>query len=209
MDPFSSFFGKSYIILRVDYASKWVEAKATRTDDAKTVVEFVKANIFSRFRMPRAIISDRGTHFSNKVVDGLFKKYNITHRISTTYHPETNGQAEISNHEIKFILEKTVNPNRKDWSTHLDDALWAYRTAYKTPIGMSPYRLVYGKSCHLPAELEHRAYWAIKQFNFAMDEAGGQRKLELQEIEEIWNDAYENSKIYKEKAKAFHDRIIF
>ncbi|KAL0316602.1 UNVERIFIED_CONTAM: Transposon Ty3-I Gag-Pol polyprotein [Sesamum radiatum] len=206
--PFPSSFGKSYIILGVDYVSKWVEVKATRTDDAKTVVEFVKANIFSRFRIPRAIISDRGTHFCNKVVDALLKKYNITHRISTAYHPQTNGQAEISNREIKSILEKTVNLNRKDWSTRLDDELWAYRTTYKTPIGMSPYHLVYDKFCHLLVELEHRAYWAIKQFNLAMDEAGGQRKLELQELEEIRNDAYENSKIYKEKTKAFHDRII-
>ncbi|KAL2240259.1 UNVERIFIED_CONTAM: Retrovirus-related Pol polyprotein from transposon 17.6, partial [Sesamum indicum] len=99
---------------RVDYVSKWVEAKATRADDAKTIVEFFKANIFSRFGMPRAIISDRGTHFCNKVVETLFKKYNITHQISTAYHPQINGQAEVSNREIKSILEKTVNPNRKD-----------------------------------------------------------------------------------------------
>ncbi|KAL0284827.1 UNVERIFIED_CONTAM: Transposon Ty3-I Gag-Pol polyprotein [Sesamum angustifolium] len=133
MGPFPSSFGKSYIILGVDYVSKWVEAKATRTDDAKTVVDFVKANIFSRFGMPRAIISDRGTHFCNKVVDALLKKYNVTHRVSTAYHPQTNGQAEISNREIKSILEKTVNPNRKDWSTRLDDALWAYRRRTKPP----------------------------------------------------------------------------
>ncbi|KAL0388024.1 UNVERIFIED_CONTAM: Transposon Ty3-I Gag-Pol polyprotein [Sesamum radiatum] len=128
-------FPDEHLPLGVDNVSKWVEAKATRTDDAKTVVEFVKANIFFRFRMLRAIISDRGTHFCNKVVDVLLKKYNVTHRISTAYHPQTNGQAEIFNRDIKSILEKIVNPNRNDWSTHLDDALWAYRTTYKTSIG--------------------------------------------------------------------------
>ncbi|GJT37752.1 DNA-directed DNA polymerase [Tanacetum coccineum] len=134
MGPFPPSFGNIYILLAVDYVSKWVEAKATKTDDAKVVADFVKANIFSRFGTPRALISDRGTHFCNKVMEALLKKYNVTHRVSTAYHPQTNGKAEVSNREIKSILEKTVNPNCKDWSIKLDDALWTYRTAYKTPI---------------------------------------------------------------------------
>jgi hypothetical protein len=136
------------------------------------------------------------------------KRYEITHKVATPYHPQTSGQVEISNKEIKRILEKTVNPTRKDWSLQLNDALWAYQIAFKTPIGMPPYQLVYGKVCHLPIELEHRAYWAIKQLNFNITKAGDQRKLHMDELEELRNDAYNCAKQYKEKMKKTRDQKI-
>nr|GEV69938.1 reverse transcriptase domain-containing protein [Tanacetum cinerariifolium] len=130
---------------QVDYLSKWVEAKALPTNDACVVVKFLKF-LFARFGTPRAIISDRGTHFCNVKFAKVMSKYGVTHLLATAYHPQTSGQVEVSNRGLKCILKRTVEENRASWSKKLDDALWAFRTAYKTPIGCTRYKLVYGKS---------------------------------------------------------------
>jgi hypothetical protein len=208
MGPFPSSFGNQYILVAVDYVSKWIEAIASPTNDAQVVIKLFKKIIFPRFGVPRIVISDGGSHFISKHFEKLLQKFGVRHKVATPYHPQTSGQVEVSNREIKAILERTVSASRKDWSTKLDDALWAYRTAYKTPIGMTPFKLIYGKSCHLPVELEHRAYWAIKNLNLDPKLAGLKRKLQLTELEELRMDAYENARIYKERTKKWHDKRI-
>ncbi|GKD84721.1 reverse transcriptase domain-containing protein [Tanacetum coccineum] len=135
-------------------------------------------------------------------------KYGVTHRLATAYHPQTSGQVEVSNHGLKRILKKTVGENRDSWSDKLDDALWPFRTTFKTPIGCTPYQLIYRKSYHLPIELEHKAYWALKHVNFDLKTAGDHRKLQLNELNEVQDQAYENSLIYKEKTKKLYDSKI-
>nr|GEX36086.1 reverse transcriptase domain-containing protein [Tanacetum cinerariifolium] len=157
--------------------SPWIEAKALPTNDAQVVCKFLKS-LFARFGTPRALISDRGMHFCNDQFAKVMLKYGVTHRLATAYHPQTSGQVEVSNRGLKRILERTVGKNRASWSDKLDDALWAFRTAFKTPIGCTPYKLVYEK-------------------------AGDHRKVQLNELNELRDQAYENSLIYKEKLRGY------
>nr|XP_043629982.1 uncharacterized protein LOC122601282 [Erigeron canadensis] len=158
--------------------------------------------------MPKALISDRGSHFANAQLEKVLKRYGVNHRFSTAYHPQTSGQVENTNRALKRILEKMVTDNPTNWALRLDDALWAFRTTYKTPIGTTTYKLVYGKTCHLPLEIEHKAYWALKNLDLDMFEAGDRRLLQLHELDETRWMAYENLKLYKERTKAWHDKRI-
>nr|GEV10961.1 reverse transcriptase domain-containing protein [Tanacetum cinerariifolium] len=165
MGPFSSSRGNKYILIAVDYLSKWVEAKALPTNDARVVCKFLK-NLFARLGTPRAIISDRGTHFCNNQFTKVMQKYDVTHRLATPYHPQTGGQVKVSNRGLKRILERAV------------------------------------------VELEHKAYWALKHANFDLKTAGDHRKIQINELNELRDQAYENSLIYKEKTKRIHDSKI-
>ncbi|GJR80698.1 reverse transcriptase domain-containing protein [Tanacetum coccineum] len=188
MGPFPSSRGNKYILVVVDYLSKWVEAKALPTNDARVVVKFLKF-VFTRFGTPRAIISDCGTYFCKDQFAKAMLKYGVTHRLSTAYHLQTSGQVEVSNHGLKRILERTIGENRASWSDKLDDAQWAFRTAFKTPIGCTPYKVVYEKACHLPIKLEHKAYWALKHCNFDLKTAeipSGESKVHIEVLSVLW-----------------------
>ena len=107
-------FGYIYILVGVDYVSKLVEAVPCRTTDHRVVLKFLKENIFSRSGVPKAIISDGGSHFCNKPFESLLTKYGVKHKVATPYRPHTSGQVELANREIKTILMKVVNSNKKD-----------------------------------------------------------------------------------------------
>ncbi|GKB76439.1 reverse transcriptase domain-containing protein [Tanacetum coccineum] len=147
-------------------------------------------------------------HFPPQEITNTFLKYGVTHRLATPYHPQRNGQAENTNRAIKRILERTVNMNRKEWADKLNDALWAFGTTYKIPISSTPFMIVYGKACHLPIEIEHKAYWSLKNINLVLDVAGKHRFLQLNQLNEFWTEAYEHSRAYKERTKRWHDSKI-
>ena len=123
MGPFPSLFNNKYILLAVDYVSKWVEAMQTHTNDARVVANFLRSHIFTRFGTPWALITDGETYFCNRVINNALRKYGVQNHTSLAYHLQTNEQDEVSNQEIKSILEKTMNSSKNDWARKIDDSL--------------------------------------------------------------------------------------
>ncbi|XP_010507049.1 PREDICTED: uncharacterized protein LOC104783609 [Camelina sativa] len=169
MGPFPPSYGNLYVLVAVDYVSKWVDSLASPTNDSKVVLKMFKHIIFPRFGVPRVVISDGGTHFINKLFENLLRKHGVTHKVATPYHPQTT---------------------------------------YKTPIGTTPFKLVYGKSCHLPVKFKYNSHWATKQMNLNVKTAAERRLIQLNELDEIRMDACENARIYKEQTKTLQDKRI-
>jgi hypothetical protein len=208
MGSFKNSHGFEHILVMVDYVSKWVEAMPCRKASMEESIAMIKSVIFPHFGTLRILISDGGTHFTGKNFKKCLSKLGIEHRISTANHPQTNGQVETSNRQLKSIRNKTIEKGGKDWSKKLDGALWAYRTTFKTPIGMTPYQFIYGKAGHLPVELEHKAYWVIQEMNLDLDAVVVKRRIQISELEEMRLKAYENASIYKERIKRWYDKML-
>ncbi|GJU44654.1 reverse transcriptase domain-containing protein [Tanacetum coccineum] len=173
MGPFPKSRGNKYKLVAVDYVSKWVKAQALPTNDACVVVKFLRM-LFARFGVPKALISDRGAHFYNSQLEIALQKYGVTHKLSMAYHPQSNGQTEVTNKAIRRIVERLVG-------------------------------LVYGKACHLPVEIDHKVHWALKQCNTDLTLASKSCLMKLNELAELRDSAYENTRIYKEQTKKLHD----
>ena len=174
----------SYIIVATEYLTKWVEAKAVKSDTAAHTATFIYENIISRFGVPKILVSDRGTHLLNSLIQEMTDKFQIDHRKTTPYHPQTNGQTKRVNGILVSILRKTVMDSKRDWDTKLTAALWVYRTMYKITTQAIPFSLVYGLEATLPLEYEVESLRVAIGSRLTDSQSLKNRLTDLEELDE-------------------------
>nr|GEZ41487.1 reverse transcriptase domain-containing protein [Tanacetum cinerariifolium] len=205
-DPFLFKIYTDQVIRRCVHGQKSIDIlKACHNGTPRDIM--ARTTLPRRLGTPRAIISDRETHFCKDQFAKVMLKYGVTHTLAIAYHPQTSRHVEVSNRGLKRILERTVGENRASWSDNLDDALWAFRTAFKTPIGCTSYKLVYGKACHLPIELEHKAYWALKHANFDLQTAEKTKRLHDSKIKDHVFNINDRVLLFNSRLKIFLGKL--
>ncbi|MCO5600928.1 hypothetical protein L7F22_055045 [Adiantum nelumboides] len=181
--PFAYRMHAQYIIVATDYLTKWVEAKAISKNDAKTAAQFLYENIFTRYGLPMEIVSDRGTHFINEVIEFLLDEFMVICRKSAPYHPQANGQAKSTNKILVTILTKIVSDLRANWDQKVHATLWTYRVAFKTSIDTAPFNMVYGIQAILQLEFLIPTLQVAKDLKWTRHELSGQIEV-LKKLDE-------------------------
>lgn len=196
-----------YIIVATDYLTKWVEAKSTPKNDARTIARFLYEYVFTCYGLPIEIVSDRGTHFLNEVIHYLLDEFMVIHKKSTPYHPQANGQPESTNKILCTVLKKFVRTSRTDWELKLHSALWAYCMAFKTAIGTTPFNLVFGLDAILPIKFLIPTLRVAKDLDWTGHEMS-HRLTELEHLDEFHLHSVEAMYTQKRRLKKFHDAHI-
>ena len=197
-----------YIILATDYATKWVEARATRRNDAATSARFLFERIMMRFGHPLELVSDRGTHFLNDVIVDLTGQYKVKHRKTTPYNPKANGLTERANGIICKILTKVVSAHKTDWDQKLPSAVYAYNTAYKSTTGKSPYYLAFGQEVLQAIETEVETFRIISARHANRTEEQDQRLEVIDALEEIRMEALDHTRDVQARRKESYDQKL-
>ncbi|MCO5587012.1 hypothetical protein L7F22_040957 [Adiantum nelumboides] len=193
-----------YIIVATDYLTKWAEAKATRKNDARTTAAFLYENVFTRYGLPIEIVSDRGTHFLNEVIEYLLSEFMVIYNKSTPYHPQANGQAEHTNKILSSVLTKVVSTGRTDWEMNLHATLWAYRVSFKTALNATPFNLVYGLHAILPIEFLLPSLRVARDLEWTRHELS-ERLEDLEKLDEQRLTIVTHIYAQKKKQKQFFD----
>ena len=197
-----------YILVRTDYMTKWVEAKALLKANEESVLTFLFEEIFVRFGFPRELVTDGGPPFNSHGFKDTLQKYHIKHKMTTPYHPQANGQVESTNKVIEAILKKTIKENIRHWFQRLPEALWAYRTTWRNTTGFSPYELVFGKNVVFSVEFEIKTLRTALAINLDLNDAQTTRLQQLQELDEKRLDAIHQTTLIQQQRSRWHDRTI-